>query len=44
MNDLLRRLRKRKLVQWAQAYVAASFALLQGIDIDDRDKGDYICE
>jgi TolB-like protein/Tfp pilus assembly protein PilF len=27
------RLRQRKLVQWAVAYVAAAFALLQGIDI-----------
>jgi phage shock protein PspC (stress-responsive transcriptional regulator) len=26
-------LKQRKLVQWALAYVAASFALLQGIDI-----------
>ncbi|MGH8041222.1 MAG: winged helix-turn-helix domain-containing protein [Rudaea sp.] len=33
MNDLLQRLRERKLVQWALAYVAAAFALLQGLDI-----------
>lgn len=30
MNEFLQRL---KLVQWAVAYVAAAFALLQGIDI-----------
>ena len=33
MIDLLRRLEQRKLVQWALAYAAAAFALLQGIDI-----------
>ena len=33
MNDFLERLKQRKLVQWAIAYVAAAFALLQGIDI-----------
>ena len=33
MNELLQRLKQRKLVQWALAYVAAAFALLQGIDI-----------
>ena len=33
MSDFLRRLKQRKLVQWAVAYVAAVFALLQGIDI-----------
>ncbi len=33
MNDFLQRLKQRKLVQWAVAYVAAAFALLQGIDI-----------
>src|SRR5207342_1401653 len=33
MNELLQRLKERKLVQWAIAYVAAAFALLQGIDI-----------
>ena len=33
MNDFLQRLRERKLVQWALAYAAAAFALLQGLDI-----------
>jgi TolB-like protein/Flp pilus assembly protein TadD len=33
MSDFLARLKQRKLVQWALAYVAAAFALLQGIDI-----------
>ena len=33
MNDLLQRLRDRKLVQWAMAYAAGAFALLQGLDI-----------
>ena len=33
MNKFLQRLKQRKLVQWAIAYVAAAFALLQGIDI-----------
>ena len=33
MNEFLQRLKQRKLVQWAIAYVAAAFALLQGIDI-----------
>ncbi len=33
MNDFLQRLKQRKLVQWAVAYIAAAFALLQGIDI-----------
>jgi len=33
VNDLWQRLKQRKLVQWALAYVAAAFALLQGIDI-----------
>ena len=33
MNELLQRLKERKLVQWALAYVAAAFAILQGIDI-----------
>jgi TolB-like protein/Tfp pilus assembly protein PilF len=33
MSDLWQRLKQRKLVQWAVAYVAAAFALLQGIDI-----------
>jgi len=32
-TGLLAELRQRKLVQWAVAYVAAAFALLQGIDI-----------
>ncbi len=33
MTDLWPRLKQRKLVQWAVAYVAFAFALLQGIDI-----------
>ncbi|MEO6968596.1 MAG: hypothetical protein ABI132_09150 [Rhodanobacteraceae bacterium] len=33
MNDFVARLKQRKLVQWAIAYVAFAFALLQGIDI-----------
>jgi TolB-like protein/Tfp pilus assembly protein PilF len=33
MAELLERLRQRKLVQWALAYVAFAFALLQGVDI-----------
>src|SRR5450432_1877735 len=33
MNDFFQRLKQRKIVQWAVAYIAASFALLQGIDI-----------
>ena len=33
MYEFLERLKQRKLVQWAVAYVAAAFALLQGIDI-----------
>ena len=33
MNELLQRLKERKLVQWTVAYVAAAFALLQGVDI-----------
>jgi TolB-like protein/Tfp pilus assembly protein PilF len=33
MNDFIQRLRERKLVQWALAYAAAAFALLQGLDI-----------
>src|SRR5215467_14503600 len=33
MNDFFQRLKQRKLVQWAIAYVAAAFALLQGIDV-----------
>ena len=33
MNEFFQRLKQRKLVQWAIAYVATAFALLQGIDI-----------
>ena len=33
MSEFLHRLKQRKLVQWTLAYVAAAFALLQGIDI-----------
>jgi hypothetical protein len=33
MKEFLQPLKERKLVQWAVAYVAAAFALLQGIDI-----------
>ncbi len=33
MDEILQRLKQRKLVQWALAYVAAAFAFLQGIDI-----------
>src|SRR4029450_5075855 len=33
MNEFFQRLKQSKLVQWAIAYVAAAFALLQGIDI-----------
>ena len=33
MGDFFQRLRERKLVQWALAYVAASFALIQVLDI-----------
>ena len=33
MNDFLQRLRERKLVQWALAYIAAAFALIQVLDI-----------
>jgi TolB-like protein len=32
-NGFFQRLKQRKLVQWALAYIAAAFALLQGIDI-----------
>src|SRR6476620_5338045 len=32
-QNFLQRLKQRKLVQWALAYVAAAFALLQGTDI-----------
>jgi TolB-like protein/Flp pilus assembly protein TadD len=33
VNDFFQRLKQRKLVQWAIAYIGAAFALLQGIDI-----------
>ena len=33
MTEFFQRLKQRKLVQWAAGYVAAAFALLQGIDI-----------
>jgi TolB-like protein len=33
VNEFFQRLKERKLVQWAVGYVAAAFALLQGIDI-----------
>jgi serine/threonine-protein kinase len=33
MTEFWQRLKERKLVQWVLAYVAASFALLQGVDI-----------
>ena len=33
MDGLLDRLRQRKIVQWALAYLAGAFALLQGVDI-----------
>jgi len=33
MDDFWQRLQKRKLAQWALAYVAFAFALLQGVDI-----------
>ena len=33
MTEFIARLKQRKLVQWALAYVAFSFALLQGVDI-----------
>lgn len=33
MTYFLWHLKQRKLVQWVVAYVAAAFALLQGIDI-----------
>ncbi|HJP97411.1 MAG TPA: tetratricopeptide repeat protein [Rhodanobacteraceae bacterium] len=32
-NDFLARLRQRKLVQWALAYIAAAFALIQVLDV-----------
>ncbi len=33
MNEFLQRLRERKLVQWALAYLAAAFALIQVTDV-----------
>jgi hypothetical protein len=33
MNEFFQRLKQLKLVQWAVGYVAAAFALLQGIDV-----------
>jgi hypothetical protein len=33
VDEFLQRLRERKLVQWALAYVAGAFALLQAFDI-----------
>ena len=33
MDGLLDRLRQRKIVQWALAYLAGAFALLQGVDL-----------
>ena len=33
MTEFVARLKQRKLVQWALAYVAFAFALLQGVDI-----------
>src|SRR5215218_1257573 len=33
MTEFFQRLKERKLVQWAVAYIAAAFALLQGVDI-----------
>src|SRR6185437_965424 len=33
VNEFWQRLRQRKLVQWAIAYVAFAFALLQGLDV-----------
>jgi TolB-like protein/Tfp pilus assembly protein PilF len=39
MNEFFARLKQRKLVQWAIAYVAAAFALLQGIDIVSQQFG-----
>ena len=33
MTEFFQRLKQRKLVQWSVAYIAASFALLQGVDI-----------
>ncbi len=33
VSDFLQRLQQRKLVQWALAYIAASFALIQVLDV-----------
>ena len=33
MSDFLARLKQRKLVQWALAYTAAAFALIQVVDV-----------
>ena len=33
MDGFLQRLRRRKLVQWALAYIAAAFALIQVVDV-----------
>ncbi len=33
MSGFFDNLKKGKMVQWSRAYVAAAFALLQGIDI-----------
>ena len=33
MDEFLARLKQRKLVQWALAYIAAAFALIQMIDV-----------
>jgi TolB-like protein len=33
MSEFLQRLKERKIVQWAVAYVAAAFAAIQGIDV-----------
>jgi TolB-like protein/Tfp pilus assembly protein PilF len=39
MSEFLQRLKERKLVQWAIAYAASAFALLQGIDIVAQEFG-----
>ncbi len=33
MTEFIARLKQRKLVQWALAYIAFAFALLQGMDV-----------
>lgn len=33
MIEFLRQLRQRKLVQWSLAYIAAAFAVIQGVDV-----------